>query len=434
MKTLSTPAYSPRSSRSMHPFQRYAVIVALVAAAAAPGISIATGEARCSYFATFPSATGRNAYLLATATAESVFAAARDSYAFGRRTVRAQVMAIDDVAGFRAEEVRRGLRGSGGTAVFVRYRIDPGCGPYAPSDGAFDSLGVGGLYVGEPRPETEWIGGRPTFDIVRAPHFPLPQRFAGPSGHAVFTSGDPAPTMSATDLFAMYRGLWAESVTAGDTSVGRRIRRWSRDNPRAATMRPAEEVASGMLNAVVDAMITANPIPLVGSFAIHVVVPSVDSMTLYGQMWHRARPWMVDFDRDSATGLPVGVSARSFALDITTSASLEGFESLPIRIMPCPLVPIIVNAWPVALGADSTWQGETYPISFAACAPEDSRLAALARPHARHAIPSGAAVVTFRLHPGGRVSFEARTGVPGGPGILLRGERVSAATYGAPFD
>ena len=69
----------------------------------------------------------------------------------------AQVMAIADVAGYQSEVIRRGLRTSGRTAAFVRYQVGMSCAPFPAFDGALDSIGVNGLYVGRPRPADRWI-------------------------------------------------------------------------------------------------------------------------------------------------------------------------------------------------------------------------------------------------------------------------------------
>ena len=139
--------------------------------------------------------------------------------------VPAQVMTISDVAGFDEETIRRGLRASNGTAVFVRYPISMACTPWPARDGALDTAGTHGLYVGTPRPRDRWIDGRPTFDMHKAPHLPLPQRYAGPSGYSVSWIAISTPHMSADELLTMYRARGTETVSVTDTSVHLRIRR-----------------------------------------------------------------------------------------------------------------------------------------------------------------------------------------------------------------
>jgi hypothetical protein len=219
----------------------FSIVVVAIAAVSWTAANVAAAP-RCSYVATYPSAIGRHTFMLATATAGRMTAPLDTFDGSGGLLVQAQVMRMDDVAGFQSELVRYGLRSSGGSAVFIRYRIGAGCGPVPAHDGAFDSVGVSGLYVGHPRPANRWIGGRPTFDILRAQHYPLPQRLRGPSGHVVITVVDSTPTMTADELFTMFRALWSESASVNDRSVERRIRHWLESNPRAARKQPAKEL------------------------------------------------------------------------------------------------------------------------------------------------------------------------------------------------
>ena len=409
-------------------------VIAVVAAAMTWQFSDMSVASRCSYFARYPSAIGRQTFMLATATAGTVTAPLDTPHVYNPRTATAQVMAIADVAGYQSEVIRRGLRTSGRTAAFVRYQVGMSCAPFPAFDGALDSIGVNGLYVGRPRPADRWIDGRPTFDIFMAPHYPLPQRLSGPSGHVVSTRVDSTPTMTAAELFTMYRALWAESVSVGDVSVGRRIRRWLQGNSRTARKQPEDQVAMDMVAAVTDARIAANPIPFGGTFAISVVVPGVDSLVMYGQTSSRTRIWTSDIIRDSVTGVPVASVPRSFAIDVTTAASIEGFARSSIRLNPCSPIPIIVDDLPIVPDADSTWRGQVWPTAFLECAPPGSALHAVTLPGATRSFFSGPTSVTFRRHADGRVTFEA-LGIGGGsPGILARGERVSSVTYGSPFD
>ena len=246
------------------------VLLIAVAAATTWGVTDATSAARCSYIATYPSAVGKHTFLLATAT-PAVVTTETDSIDLfrRRRVVPGQVMRVRDVAGYRTAAIRAGLRKSGNTAVFVRYGISMSCGPMAEPDGALDSAGVSGLYVASPRSEDRWVDGRPTFDVYRAPHYPLPQRLSGPSGHFVATYATSKPTMTARELFTMYRALWAESVSVGDRSPETRIRNWLARHRSTARKHPAEQVAGAMLFEGVRARLAADRIP----FSLRVTLP-----------------------------------------------------------------------------------------------------------------------------------------------------------------
>jgi hypothetical protein len=384
---------------------------------------------RCTYRQTYPSAVGQSTYMLASATPGVVTAPVDTANVPPSRTVPAQMMRVDSVAGFQADIIRDGLRASGGIVVFVRYST---CYTYAIPDGAFDSVGASGLYVGRPRSAKHWIDGRPTFDVFNAEHVPLPQRFWGRDMIAPPVV-DSTPIMTAREMFAMYRALWAESVVVDDRSVEQRIKRWLASNPREARMQPTHQVASGMLSAITDAKIAANPIPFGGTYTITVVVPGIDSLVAYGQTSYRARLSHGTVTRDSSTGVPLTLQTRSFAVDLTTSKTLAGLFRPDFGISPCAGVAIVVDQLPIVAAPDSTWTGEMSPSEFFRCMPEGSVLYNLLLPGVRTTpVPLGPTSVTFRRHSDGHVTFEARMIASGTTKIFVRGERVSTESYGQP--
>jgi hypothetical protein len=385
------------------------------------------GVARCSYIAGYPSATGQNTYMLATATSDTVRATVDTPQAFMRQEVPAQLMRIDDVAGYQEAKVQRALRAGDGKAVFIRYVISPSCSPYPARDGAIDSAGTNGLYVGRLRPSAQWVGARPTFDIFKAPHFPLPERFGGPSGHFVATIQDSTPVMTARELFRMYQTLWAESVTADDRAVEQRIQRWITRHPEQARKQPTRQVADGMIWGMTQTKVESSPIPFGGTFAIDVLVSGVDSVRLYGQTHAEARTWIVDVRRDPATQLALGVHIRSYSIDINTAAELE--NDRPVEAKKCAQIPTIIDELPIATQTDSTWHARMYIEGFLRCAPHASKLSGVTWPQmASSRLPGGATPVSFRLHADGRITFDA-TISNGADTMIIRGERISTKTF-----
>lgn len=380
--------------------------------------------AACTYSATYPPAVGRHTFLMATATSRSVAAATDSTWElFRARPVPGQIMTIDDVAGYQADVIRNGLRASGGIAVFVRYGVSSGCGPFADTDGDFDSVGVNGLYVGHPRPPDRWIDGTPTFDILRAAaHYPLPQRLGGRR----FRVGDTTSTMSAPELFVMYGALWSESVTAHDTSVEPRIRRWARSNPDAARKLPAEMVASRMSMEMIDSLTAQHTVPFGGTFRVTVVVPGVDSLVMFARNLPTTRSWQNDVVHDSLTGVPVALVPQSFAVDLMMAESVDSSGSL--KIYPCGAIAVIVNELPIVPVGDSIWRGETYPTGFLDCAPPGSALARLTRSEIMRRFADEPSTMVFRRHRDGRVTFSVSARRGGSTGLVVRGERISMRT------
>jgi hypothetical protein len=356
----------------------------------------------------YPSAIGQSSYMLAVATSEGVRAqvGVPDPRFLPPDSVPAQIMRVDSIAGFQEGPIRDGLRASGGRAVFIRYDYDPGCNPSAAPDGAFDAVGVHGLYVGKPRPAERWVGGRPTFDIFLTRRFPLPE------GLRII---DGSSTVTAEELFAMYRTLWAESVTLDDRSLEHRIRTWLASNPSAARKRASQDVLRGIWNAAIGATASANPIPFAGTYAISIVVPGVDSLFMYGRTPRKPRPWLGDATKDSSTGTTVAFRLRSVAIDLATSKSEDG------PIYPCSPVPIVIDHLPIEV-SDSTWSGDMWPNGFFECAVAGTRGAK------KIAAPLHSSVVKFSRSADGRITFEARTIQDGKAVVVIRGERVSTAT------
>jgi hypothetical protein len=383
--------------------------------------------AACTWEATYPPAIGRHTFLMATATDRRVTAAIDSAWeAFFRpRPVPAQVMTIDDAAGYQSESIRAGLRASGGAAVFVRYGVSSGCGPFAASDGDFDSVGVGGLYVGYPRPSDRWIDGMPTFDIIRAAAtYPLPQRVTAPGKHGFPEAGDTTPSMSAQELFTMYGALWSESVVVHDTSVEPRIRGWLRSHPDASHKRPARAVVNGLLGSMMNALVAQQPIPFGGTFLVTMVAPGIDSLVRFARTTPATPAWRGDFVSDSVTGISVAFVPRTFRVDLTTGEFVDRLEGP--NYYPCATIRIDIEL-PIIAG-DSIWQGETYPTGLLDCAPPGSALARLTRPEVMRTFADEPSTMVFRRHRDGRVTFSTSARRGRSTGLVIRGERISTKT------
>lgn len=401
-------------------------IIAIAVCVTAWHITDVARAAACTYEARYPPAIGRHTFLMATATDRSIVATTDTTWELWRpRAVPAQVMTIDDVAGYQSDVIRDGLRASGGAALFIRYGVTSGCSPAGAGKGHFDSVGVNGLYVGHPRPSNRWIDGMPTFDIIRAAAtYPLPQRVTAPGKHGFPEVGDTTPTMSAQELFTMYGALWSESVVAHDTSVGPRIRGWLRSHPDASRKRPARAVVNGLLGSMMNALVAQQPIPFGGTFLVTVRAPGIDSLVRFARTTPATPAWRGDFVRDSLTGIPVAFVPRTFIVDLTTGEFVDRLEGP--NYYPCATIQIVI-ALPI-IARDSIWQGETYPTSFLDCAPPGSALARLTRPEVMRTFADERATIVFRRHRDGRVTFSVSARRGRSTGLVVRGERISTRT------
>lgn len=400
------------------------LIVGLVAVITTIFVFDATpAEARCNYIPQYPEPTGKNTYMLATATSNSVKVALDTIRYYGHRTVPAQIMRVDSVAGFQSQAVRRGLNSTGGAAVFVRYGMGPDCRPYPAEDGMLDSAGVTGLYVGQVRAQDQWIDERPTFDVVMARHFPLPDRLSGASSGLMIAPRDPKPTMTAHDLFAMYRTLWIENPSADMREPQRRIREWVKSNPVAARQQPTTYAARLLLFSATEARMTAQTPAYVGTYKISVVVPGLGSFNIAARSYNRTRSWRTDEVRDSATGVPVSVVQRSFGLDLHIVPSVESFSQPNFE--QCSSVVIVLPTLPAVARPDSTWSATLDAGGLFACEAGKAMLERLKIARVPEYLTSP---VTFRQHANDRITFEWRYERAGSPTLIVRGERISKET------
>jgi hypothetical protein len=391
-----------------------------------------TAASRCSYVARFPPAIGRHSFLMAVASSRTVSAVAEVSAPRpSRSTVPAQIMTVRRVAGLRADEIRDGLRTSGDSAVFIRYLIDPGCGPFAPADGAFDSFGTGGLYIGVPRTRSEWIGGRPTFDVFKAEHLPLPERLDRPKygAHLVLGGPDTGRLMSSDELFDLYASVWSESVVPGDTSTWTRVRDWLARNPTTARKRPASEVANRAMSMVAEAPTWGRPVALGGTYRVAIAIPGIDSLVIDGRTATAPRVATTDVQRDSTTGIITRSIGTSFVINLVLAPSAAAFDQYTGR-GGCASVPITVTRMPIVLDSDSSWTGEIALPNVRDCLSETSALRrAWLRAQARGGM-QGSLPVIFRKRADGSVFFDAHASRNQDVGISIHGERTSEVTAG----
>ena len=113
-----------------------------------------------------------------------------------------------------------------------------------------------------------------------------------------------------------------------------------------------------------------------------------------------------------------------------TALSVEGFGRRFAETNLCGSIPVVIDALPIVPGADSTWRGEIYPGNILECAPPGSPLDGFpTRPPKPGSNSDGPARVTFRRHPDGRVTFDARTTSDRSRGIVVQGERISTELY-----
>lgn len=177
-------------------------------------------------------------YLLATALADTVRAGpgsvehhpGPDSPA-----VYGQVARLERAGGDIPPALARALRAGADEAVLVPWSYDASCRTSRwRGEMPWVEPGITGLFSAVPREESEWVGGRPTFDVFAASHEPYPHGSVLDRRHA-----SQGAALTAEQLFDLFGVLptWQE-VEAEPCPAVAPFLRWARENPELARLYP----------------------------------------------------------------------------------------------------------------------------------------------------------------------------------------------------
>lgn len=149
-----------------------------------------------------------------------------------RDSVWGQSFVIDRLSGEGEKLLERGAI----EAVLVPWAYDPGC--ETTHWQSWRSMSVRwvepserGVFVGLLRPESDWIRGRPTFDIKYAAHFPVTS--------PMFDDIRSDERLSPDQYFDLL--LLLNSVSS-EESAARAYRRWAKDHPDLTYRYPADHL------------------------------------------------------------------------------------------------------------------------------------------------------------------------------------------------
>ncbi|HEX8451524.1 MAG TPA: hypothetical protein VF647_05470 [Longimicrobium sp.] len=125
------------------------------------------------------------------------------------------------------------------------------------------------------RPPSEWIGGRPTFDVE-------PGHGAYPDG---YTHGAPDSTetiLTPAQVFELTRSLpLYEQVERDPFAAYRGLLRWARTHPRLARRFPAKYALEEAQEALEPCVPAYDPHPVTGTYRMTVVAGGTDTVTAY---------------------------------------------------------------------------------------------------------------------------------------------------------
>lgn len=223
-------------------------------------------------------------YFLATALAETVPAGPgemkyhslpgepnRDSL-----SVAGQIVRLDRAGGAVDPSLARALQRGVREVVVVPWGLAPDCRTI-PWDGKMPWLPAGttGLFGASLRPESKWVGGRPTFDIGWAHAEPYPQ-------------GDfqarqqPDSALSPEQLFSLYELLpTSEAIKRDPYRAIEPLLRWAATNPEDARRYPANRALESAYEASQPCVSRSEVSPLAGTYRLRIVPEGGSALDLF---------------------------------------------------------------------------------------------------------------------------------------------------------
>ena len=159
----------------------------------------------------------------------------RDASVFG------QIVALDRVGGFKKDKVQRSLTNGRREALLIPWGYQANCSPVLWKTSArWIAPGSVGFFVAQLRADSEWVGGRPTFDVGAAWHQPYPQgeflKYDRPRNQS-------QTELTISELWDLYETLPSpDSLEADPNRAIESTRQWARAHPDQARRWPASRI------------------------------------------------------------------------------------------------------------------------------------------------------------------------------------------------
>ena len=165
---------------------------------------------------------------------------------YGRpRAIFGQLVRIDTIAGRHADRIRRAL----GTfrepeVLLVPWDYDPGCQTtYWNGSARWTEPGLVGFYTASLRPDSLWVGGRPTLDVFYGSTKPYPHNPSFRSGYGQTDDERSRASLTVREMFTFHEALPVYGAhETPDSLRDEPLRRWAASNPELAKRYPAHEV------------------------------------------------------------------------------------------------------------------------------------------------------------------------------------------------
>jgi len=153
-----------------------------------------------------------------------------------------QLVALEQVGGRGADALRTLVTHGGRLAVLIPWAYQANCSPVLWQGSARwvepDSVG---FFVAQLRPENEWVGGRPTFDVGAAWHQPYP--YGEFLKYERERGGTSKPELTVAEVWDLYQVLpTPDSLQSAPVQAIGPVRAWARSHPDAASRWPATRI------------------------------------------------------------------------------------------------------------------------------------------------------------------------------------------------
>jgi len=255
----------------------------------------ASAFARCTLAWPFNARYANYAYFTGTASADTVAAGPSPTpitavggghFATGvkREAYYGQVIAAERFVASGLDGGRLARPRSSPEVVLVPWDYSPSCErlPWGRS-ARWITPGARGLFYGTLRDTSQWISGRPTFDIVGTQFVPYPA-----AGIARLAGARPQPAgtllLSADELLGLLAAMPAQGPTGVSSAEAElAVQDWVRDNPNLAAISPAREILGGVFRSYETHRVRRLDVPVAGLYRLVLNSPSGDSVVFYAR-------------------------------------------------------------------------------------------------------------------------------------------------------
>ena len=293
--------------------------IALLAGLLLLAPELAAGQARCNKVAFSITLDGSIALFTGSATGDTLLAGPGSFGPNAPGGIYGQVIRVDRMGGPAAARLPDSVR----EAVVVPWDYDVACRPLPWREGtSWAAPGTPAFYLAALRPPSQWVDGKPTFDLHNPRH--LPYTATRPIPEMV---GDTAlaSLLSPDQLFEFFQQFPTVAQMESERLLALRpVDTWVRDHPELAARPPAK-----MLYAFLQGM--ASNVPLnetfhvaLGTWRFTLRVPGDSARTFYIRSEpHPADRWFPSRTRRGAPPAPARMPPEGFTILAATARTAE---------------------------------------------------------------------------------------------------------------